>query len=317
MGNALKKWEASASPSTEHTLKYTLEGVYGLVEGKTFKLDSKRTVIGRSKECQIHIEDSKISRKHAEIVLYQNRFVISDLDSQNGIYINEQKVKQSELKVGDELTIGHNVLRLVGEVKKPELEEFNFTSDEPKTPKNKRGMFLILGGVLLGLLLLGEGENEQSEKTSDTSGRRYDMSDINSDLIKTIRKRNKKKNKELAKKIDTLLKRGLRELREQNYFRAMSEFNHALDLDPKDAQANFYLRRAREMLDDAIREYNVNAVRDLESLRYRRAIISYCSIIRLLHRYPNDKRYKDAKEKIITLEENLGYEKGEISCIQK
>ena len=42
--------------------------------------------------------------------------------------------------------------------------------------------------------------------------------------------------------------KGLREFREGNYFRAMSEFEHALAWSPSDPQAQFYLRKTQEAL---------------------------------------------------------------------
>jgi pSer/pThr/pTyr-binding forkhead associated (FHA) protein len=311
MAFGLKKWE-QAPIEKGHSKSYKLNCVHGVAQGKKFNLKDKRTVFGRSKECQVHLNDSKVSRQHAEIVKYKQKLIITDLNSQNGVYVNHQKIKQTEIFTGDEISIGHNIFILEGDFS--EGLQAAVETTVKKGFQLKTILYTICGLMLLILFLPDDGGMNLGDN-DNTGDRRYDTSDINSDLIKTLRNKNRKKNKELSKKIGSILKRGLRELREGNYFRAMTEFNHALDLDPKDAQANFYLRRARELLDDVVKEYNINAIRDLESLRYRRAIQSYCSIIRLLHRYPEDKRYKDAKTKIEKLEENLGYEKGEISCL--
>ena len=111
--------------------------------------------------------------------------------------------------------------------------------------------------------------------------------------------------------------RGLREYREGNYFRAIHEFNLALIIAPQDSQAEFYLRKAKEELDNAITSEVQKAQRDESSLKYKSAIVSYCSIIRLLYSAPDDSRYKNAEKKIKDLEVKQGLEEGETSCLKK
>jgi hypothetical protein len=64
------------------------------------------TVLGRSPKADIQVPYSEVSRKHAELVWEADGFVILDLDSENGVFVNGEKVKKKPLKDGDAITVG-------------------------------------------------------------------------------------------------------------------------------------------------------------------------------------------------------------------
>lgn len=66
------------------------------------------TTIGRDPRDTIHIAHGEVSRKHAVIRLdEQGRFIIEDLDSRNGTYLNGKRIKQAVLQNHDRITIGN------------------------------------------------------------------------------------------------------------------------------------------------------------------------------------------------------------------
>ncbi|HEX7192612.1 MAG TPA: SpoIIE family protein phosphatase [Thermoanaerobaculia bacterium] len=71
-------------------------------------LDGEGTVsIGRASDCTIPIKDRYLSRKHAEIVLENGAWVVKDLGSANGTYLNGHRVdRDSTLKNGDRIRLG-------------------------------------------------------------------------------------------------------------------------------------------------------------------------------------------------------------------
>jgi pSer/pThr/pTyr-binding forkhead associated (FHA) protein len=74
---------------------------------KTYELDDHVITIGRLPENTICISNMGISRRHAKIERdANNSFTISDLNSLNGTFINNTKVKKSALANGDKITIG-------------------------------------------------------------------------------------------------------------------------------------------------------------------------------------------------------------------
>jgi hypothetical protein len=72
-----------------------------------FDLPRGNTIIGRSLECHLTIEDPLVSRKHARIVVSDGGAQIEDLESRNGVKVNGAAIKQpTTLRNGDRLRIG-------------------------------------------------------------------------------------------------------------------------------------------------------------------------------------------------------------------
>ena len=63
-------------------------------------------IVGRGKDCDLIPEGQGLSRRHAEIIFHSGRFVVRDLDSVNGIQVNDCKVARVILEDGDDISIG-------------------------------------------------------------------------------------------------------------------------------------------------------------------------------------------------------------------
>jgi pSer/pThr/pTyr-binding forkhead associated (FHA) protein len=74
--------------------------------GSKFLIDKDVTTAGRHPESDIFLDDVTVSRRHAEFLRNDGRFLIKDVGSLNGTYVNRQRVDQAELASGDELQIG-------------------------------------------------------------------------------------------------------------------------------------------------------------------------------------------------------------------
>jgi len=74
--------------------------------GRRLRVDKRRVVLGRSRECDIQIEDANVSRRHAELRQEGTSYWIVDLDSTNGLEVNGRRVKRAKLDPGDRFTIG-------------------------------------------------------------------------------------------------------------------------------------------------------------------------------------------------------------------
>jgi FHA domain-containing protein/zinc ribbon protein len=75
-------------------------------QGETFLLEGDRTMIGRSPDCEIFLDDVTVSRKHAVLHRRDDAFVIEDLGSLNGTFVNRRRIESGELDDDDELQIG-------------------------------------------------------------------------------------------------------------------------------------------------------------------------------------------------------------------
>ena len=74
--------------------------------GARFLLDAPRTVAGRSVDADIFLDDVTVSRKHAEFVRDGDDFVMRDIGSLNGTYVNRVRIDTATLRAGDEIQIG-------------------------------------------------------------------------------------------------------------------------------------------------------------------------------------------------------------------
>jgi pSer/pThr/pTyr-binding forkhead associated (FHA) protein len=92
---------------------YVLRGLAGGAFGRSYPLDRALTV-GRSPECDIHIPDPGLSRVHARLVPGDDGVRIEDLDSTNGSFLNDHRVRRETAGVGDEIAFDKVRFRLVG-----------------------------------------------------------------------------------------------------------------------------------------------------------------------------------------------------------
>ena len=75
-------------------------------DGRSLRVDKRRVLLGRSRECDIQIEDPNVSRRHAELRQEGSSYWIVDLDSTNGLEVNGRRVKRAKLDEGDTFTVG-------------------------------------------------------------------------------------------------------------------------------------------------------------------------------------------------------------------
>src|SRR5215218_8645140 len=74
--------------------------------GTSHEVKQRRVVIGRSRDCDIQLSDSNVSRRHAELRQEGTSYWIVDLGSTNGMEVNGKRVKRAKLRDGDTITIG-------------------------------------------------------------------------------------------------------------------------------------------------------------------------------------------------------------------
>ncbi len=82
--------------------------------GRPIVLDKAVVFVGRHPECDVILKDSrKVSRKHCCLAQVDDRIVVRDLGSMNGIRVNGRQVrKETTLRLNDELSIGDVTYRI-------------------------------------------------------------------------------------------------------------------------------------------------------------------------------------------------------------
>ena len=84
----------------------------GNLKGKSFDLGSE-LIVGRGEKCHVVLDDTYVSQVHARIFAKGEAYVLEDLGSTNGTYLNRQKVTApTELQRGDRVKIGRTVLEM-------------------------------------------------------------------------------------------------------------------------------------------------------------------------------------------------------------
>jgi pSer/pThr/pTyr-binding forkhead associated (FHA) protein len=293
---------------------YRLVCLTGGNKGESYILLGNRIVIGRGEKADIKLKDAKTSREHAEITKVGDTWIATDLGSQNGVVINDKKITQESLAEGDKLIIGQTVFKFA-KVEVTSKTKVIKEEDEESEAKKKGFLPFIVILVIIAVVFLFD--SSPPKKPVEKANPLRNLQDVNNEYIAAVQKRQANENKQIKEKLNVIYQRGLRELRERNYYRAIHEFNLGLIIAPGDAQAEYYLRKTKEELDREIEGYTAKAQRDEVSLKYKSSIISYCSIIRLLYSVPADPRHINAVRQIKELEAKLGLETGETDCIKK
>ena len=291
-------------------------------KGVSYYITGKRSVMGRGEESDIVIYDQKASREHIELIMKGDEFLLTDLDSQNGVIVNDLKVTQYKLKDNDKIIIGHTIYKYnffnieyamesqeadEGEVEGDEIPEIEKKVTKKDEGKRKK-IILIIAVALIAMFLFDDDPEVKNKKK-----KAIDIDKVDN-LTKALERKQEKEDREQVKKINAIIHRGQREFREGNYFRAIEEFDLALLLSPNHGQASFYKRKSQQRIDEEIEQSFLKGRQQMDSLKFEKAMKTYCSIIKLLNNYSDDQRYKDANSNLKIVENKMGMLEGDLNC---
>lgn len=82
----------------------------GRRQGRDFRIEKDNSVLGRDGSCDYVVEDETVSREHCRIRREDDKFMLFDLGSGNGTYLNGEKVYNAELEDGDVLKVGESLI---------------------------------------------------------------------------------------------------------------------------------------------------------------------------------------------------------------
>ena len=88
--------------------------IRGRDQGRRFELEEDASTLGRDQNNAIQLHDGEVSRKHAELRRDANTFLLIDLKSSNGTFVNAESVERCELKNGDRVQIGRTLMIFTG-----------------------------------------------------------------------------------------------------------------------------------------------------------------------------------------------------------
>src|SRR3954471_15314697 len=85
----------------------------GPIAGRRYRLADGEYVIGRRSDCQIFVPDMRVSRQHARLWKNEDDWLLEDLGSNNGTYVNGARLPHSTaVRDGDEIMIANNRIRV-------------------------------------------------------------------------------------------------------------------------------------------------------------------------------------------------------------
>ncbi len=88
----------------------TFQVLDGLEAGRIYADLETPVTIGREEDCDIRLNDDRVSRLHARIQEDAGRIILTDVDSTNGTRVNGHTVKMRVLHPGDQIVIGRCTL---------------------------------------------------------------------------------------------------------------------------------------------------------------------------------------------------------------
>jgi hypothetical protein len=92
--------------------RYYLEVIEGLDCGHIYPLNCEVVYIGRHSQCEMSLIDPEVSRRHLKVTANPSGWLIDDLGSTNGTWLNGQRITRQALSPGDRIQIGQTVLML-------------------------------------------------------------------------------------------------------------------------------------------------------------------------------------------------------------
>lgn len=118
----------------------------------TYVFDKEVMSIGRSRDNDIVIENLSVSRNHARIRRQGNRYILTDLNSANGTYVNSVRVSKTEVVNNDIVTIGKHQLQFSNqELSEEEIAVETYSSDQTMLVERAPvGILCVIDGKLKG-----------------------------------------------------------------------------------------------------------------------------------------------------------------------
>jgi pSer/pThr/pTyr-binding forkhead associated (FHA) protein len=123
--------EASNSSDGAKDIKTMPASAFLIVNSQVFPLDRELINIGRKLDNHVVIHDPQVSRNHAQLRIMDGQFVILDLNSTGGTFVNGVRVTKSVLYSGDSITLSGVPLKFVQDAPKIMTESMDRTGELP------------------------------------------------------------------------------------------------------------------------------------------------------------------------------------------
>jgi pSer/pThr/pTyr-binding forkhead associated (FHA) protein len=300
-------------------LRLTIDS--GAQKGRSFVTQGNRVSIGREEGNDIVIStDTKMSRKHVEIVLNNGAYVIRNLSQKNVMWVDEQEVREHVIQKKFKLQVGESVF-IVDPDAKPKLAVATASAPvvppPPQAPRGggafaqpsvsrplpvdskKMNFYIVVGIIALGLVWLLSGENTDKKKPTELRTRDQVLMDLekSEEAIRNIEKKQVDAGQQSLqyKTAQEHYIKGFRDYRQGQFARAMSSFQAALSFYPQHELARKYLTLSRRKFDELVQFNMIQGKRYKGKNNYRLCKSAYANVMIML-KDPSDPIYREAKQ---------------------
>jgi two-component system cell cycle response regulator len=109
----IARTELGANPVSSNDCLVIIHSLTETLLGKRIELGEQALVIGRDAETDLRLPSDAVSRRHARVVPSAQGYVLEDLGSTNGTYVNGRRIYAGRLYRGDQIKIGDCVLKFL------------------------------------------------------------------------------------------------------------------------------------------------------------------------------------------------------------
>jgi len=93
--------------------RYSLAVILGAGAGQIFQLGRPRVILGRGAGCDVQLQDSETSRKHAMLEIHDDEAALTDLESTNGTFVDGVKIQKTTIQSHQEFSLGATTLMFI------------------------------------------------------------------------------------------------------------------------------------------------------------------------------------------------------------
>lgn len=226
-----------------------LIGLKGLLSDLEFKILADTIYIGRVTGNDIVLNDTSVSSQHSKINFENGNFIISDLDSKNGIKINGKEVTKKVLRNGDKLKIGGTTFRFVYKPLPQEQRQGTKTSKSEtnlvRLASYAIGVFIVF--MLLIKLLATNTTSNISVLTPQGNNVYIDLNNLSESTPNYSNTRNGNN----LKSAEQHYRKGIISYDSKQFRSAVGEFKQALSMVPEN---NLYKKSLKSALNELNKE---------------------------------------------------------------
>ncbi len=277
--------------------QWLLQGVTGAFLGKEFLIVGDELRMGRTEDNDIKIPDPNVSRQQTMILRAAGSWIVRDLGSKNGTFLNGTQIQDSPLEENDIIRIGEAEFRFVREKEnvadkiRAQLPKMPRVADSIQGVGSKRlALYGIAALILLtvGLVSLWKRPSQSiADKASPPSPSRK-MAHIEASDEEVV---------SWKSQADVALSR-------DDFLAAIPLLRKVVAARPTDSGARGALDRAEARLHTMIREYYESGAREFEKLYFDEAITEWQKVLSLSKSF-DPEMYKRAQGKIREAEAKL------------